>query len=935
MPVEFPANLKAAATRLLMESKILLQVRTEDSQIVAANEVAVKDLFNGDDDLVGKKLADYVREHEYLVARIKQAAAKGRNTQLNLHLKNDARAVTFDIVFNRSGNDLDHVMMIGSLVPIDTDMMGRVAAVKRSQATVEFDLEGNVLDANENFLNLFSYQLDEVVGRPHRMFCKPKFANSKEYQEMWESLRDGDYYDGEFERVTRSGSSVWIRANYNPIIGPDGKIARIVKYAMDVTDTKVEATRNNSRFAAMSSAMAVAEFDLSGHLETANDNFLNLMGYEQEEVIGEHHRMFMPKSERDTASYKQFWDNLARGVFESGEFKRINKNGDIVWMQASYNPIVDPDGKVIRVIKVALDITAEKKRINELLRLLDTVQQGQVTIEYSPEGAIVAANDKFFDVSGYARHEMETLEAQHLWTREGGSSVTYSRLWRQILDGKTVAGEYRRFGADGKDFYLQSTFSPVYDIDGRLMKIFEVGHDVTEAMIARADQTGKVEGINRSQAMIEFDLDGTILNANDNFLRLMGYMPQEIIGKQHRIFVDRKQAESTDYIEFWNKLRRGEYSRGEYYRLNKAGEEVIIQATYNPIFDADGNPVKILKLATDITERRRKNAEFESRFNAINASQAVVEFDLDGNVISANDNFLQVMGYSLREVLGQHHAIFCLPEYVRSEQYRRLWTDLRASKYISGRFHRIGKFGRDVFIHATYSPLKDSQGNTVGVIKYAHDITEQVELECMIRGKTDEMTNTVARLAGSIMSINTSADKALHYSHDTKRSADNGNSSLSNAIEAIDLMAKSSNSVGEMVRVIGDIANQTNLLAFNAAIEAARAGEYGVGFSVVADEVRKLAERSSNAAMEITKLISESSARVTLGTERSQTARTAFEDIVEAVNNTADIISSISTLAREQDTVSKSVVDLIEELSKVSTMSEVNAADYKIRSVES
>lgn len=935
MPVEFPANLKAAATRLLMESKILLQVRTEDSQIVAANEVAVKDLFNGDDDLVGKKLADYVREHEYLVARIKQAAAKGRNTQLNLHLKNDARAVTFDIVFNRSGNDLDHVMMIGSLVPIDTDMMGRVAAVKRSQATVEFDLEGNVLDANENFLNLFSYQLDEVVGRPHRMFCKPKFANSKEYQEMWESLRNGDYYDGEFERVTRSGSSVWIRANYNPIIGPDGKIARIVKYAMDVTDTKVEATRNNSRFAAMSSAMAVAEFDLSGHLETANDNFLNLMGYEQEEVIGEHHRMFMPKSERDTASYKQFWDNLARGVFESGEFKRINKNGDIVWMQASYNPIVDPDGKVIRVIKVALDITAEKKRINELLRLLDTVQQGQVTIEYSPEGAIVAANDKFFDVSGYARHEMETLEAQHLWTREGGSSVTYSRLWRQILDGKTVAGEYRRFGADDKDFYLQSTFSPVYDIDGRLMKIFEVGHDVTEAMIARADQTGKVEGINRSQAMIEFDLDGTILNANDNFLRLMGYMPQEIIGKQHRIFVDRKQAESTDYIEFWNKLRRGEYSRGEYYRLNKAGEEVIIQATYNPIFDADGNPVKILKLATDITERRRKNAEFESRFNAINASQAVIEFDLDGNVISANDNFLQVMGYSLREVLGQHHAIFCLPEYVRSEQYRRLWTDLRASKYISGRFHRIGKFGRDVFIHATYSPLKDSKGNTVGVIKYAHDITEQVELECMIRGKTDEMTNTVARLAGSIMSINTSADKALHYSHDTKRSADNGNSSLSNAIEAIDLMAKSSNSVGEMVRVIGDIANQTNLLAFNAAIEAARAGEYGVGFSVVADEVRKLAERSSNAAMEITKLISESSARVTLGTERSQTARTAFEDIVEAVNNTADIISSISTLAREQDTVSKSVVDLIEELSKVSTMSEVNAADYKIRSVES
>ncbi len=160
-----------------------------------------------------------------------------------------------------------------------------------------------------------------------------------------------------------------------------------------------------------------------------------------------------------------------------------------------------------------------------------------------------------------------------------------------------------------------------------------------------------------------------------------------------------------------------------------------IRATYNPILDAEGKPVKVVKFANDVTAEKRRNAEYASRVSAIDRSQAVIEFDLEGRILAANENFLRTVGYTLPEVIGRHHRMFVTPEYAASEEYREFWRQLLRGEFVSGRFHRIGKDGRDVWIQSSYNPILDQAGRPVKVIKYAYDVTEQVELERRLTGE--------------------------------------------------------------------------------------------------------------------------------------------------------------------------------------------------------
>jgi len=233
------------------------------------------------------------------------------------------------------------------------------------------------------------------------------------------------------------------------------------------------------------------------------------------------------------------------------------------------------------------------------------------------------------------------------------------------------------------------------------------------------------EALDKSQAIIKFNPDGTIITANTNFLNTVGYELSDIQGQHHRMFVEKRYEQSEEYSEFWASLVRGEYQAAAYKRFGKDVAEIWIQASYNPIFNNKGEVVKVIKFATNITKQVLLDADRKGQVDAISKSQAVIEFNLDGRIITANENFLKTLGYSLNEIQGKHHRMFVEPNFAASDEYMDFWKSLSLGEYQSAEYMRLGKGGKEIWIQATYNPIFDPDGKVIKVIKYATDITEQ------------------------------------------------------------------------------------------------------------------------------------------------------------------------------------------------------------------
>jgi methyl-accepting chemotaxis protein len=369
----------------------------------------------------------------------------------------------------------------------------------------------------------------------------------------------------------------------------------------------------------------------------------------------------------------------------------------------------------------------------------------------------------------------------------------------------------------------------------------DLQHTITE-------QNGLLEAINRSMAVIEFDLEGVVLKANDNFLKTMGYRAEQVIGQPHRLFCTPEFGRSAQYTELWSRLKNGQFQSGTFERINSQGQPVWLEANYNPIKDASGRVVKVVKFAMDVTTKVQQESEANAKLQAIDRAMAVIEFDLNGGILTANQNFLTRMGYTLAELKGKHHRLFCRAELVNSSAYEDFWRRLNQGELFQGQFERVDKRGQSVWLEANYNPVYDAAGRLCKVVKFATDVTARVE-----QHEHD------AR----------SASAAYHISVETRKVAEQGTQVIQQAAsemrEIADDIAQSSTLIAQLgerseqitaiVNTIRAIADQTNLLALNAAIEAARAGDQGRGFAVVADEVRQLAARTSGSTAEISNLI--------------------------------------------------------------------------------
>lgn len=535
-------------------------------------------------------------------------------------------------------------------------------------------------------------------------------------------------------------------------------------------------------------------------------------------------------------------------------------------------------------------------------------------LEFDLRGTVHNANQLALDLFGYAREQLCGQPHHMLVPATQEFLHADLELWRLLGEGLAQSGNYRRVDRQGRELWVHARYLPLSRNGGRADHVLAFIHDISAELRAQQDFSGKITAIERVQAVIEFDLQGYVLRANDNFLRAFSYQEHELLGQHHRLFCTAEDARADSYRQFWDNLARGYCQSGEFRRLDRHGREVWIQASYNPIFDADGHPLKVVKFATDITAAKRLSSETAGKIDAIARSQGVIEFDMQGNILTANGNFLRAVGYTLDEVVGQHHSMFCEQQLVQSEDYRHFWADLGEGKFKSARFHRLGKHGAAIWLQATYNPVLDTDGRVVKVVKFATDITQQVKREQAICSRVAGMGDVMQELAGAIDSIGKSAAQANLIAQQTEQHAQQGGVLLGQSIESILEIQKSSQDVHEIVNTISEIATQTNLLAFNAAVEAARAGVHGHGFAVVADEVRKLAEKSGTAARNIARLIDTTINRVDQTGKLSEQVRQSFEQIRMSVHTTTESIGLIDEATATQVKSSRHVAQLLAEL---------------------
>jgi methyl-accepting chemotaxis protein len=525
--------------------------------------------------------------------------------------------------------------------------------------------------------------------------------------------------------------------------------------------------------AAINRSQAVIEFKMDGTIITANKNFLDAMGYRLDEIQGKHHSMFVAPAERESAGYREFWAKLGRGEFQSAEYKRFGKGAREVWIQASYNPILDNAGRPVKVIKFATDITAKK--------------------------------------------------------------------------------------------------------------------------IRNMEDAGKISAIGRAQAVIEFNLDGTIITANENFLATVGYGLEEIQGNHHKMFVAPAERESAGYREFWAKLGRGEFQSAEYKRFGKGGKEVWILASYNPILDDAGKPFKVVKFASDITAEKLRAANYAGQIEAIGKSQAVIEFGMDGHVLTANQNFLGALGYSLAEIQGKHHSLFMPSDQRDGEAYRAFWAALNRGEFQSGEYERVGKGGKQIWIQASYNPICDLNGKPYKVVKYASDTTAQV----IARMRSEKVRGMMESVAAGAEELNASVREISAAMSKSRETAMTAVDRVESADQQAQRLAMAAESMSSIVQLIGDITGQINLLALNATIESARAGEAGRGFAVVASEVKNLANQAKQATDKIEQEIGNLNGISGDVVEALGSIKKAIQEVSEYVTSTAAAVEEQSTVTSE------------------------------------
>ncbi|MBT0585613.1 PAS domain-containing protein [Alteromonas oceanisediminis] len=473
-----------------------------------------------------------------------------------------------------------------------------VKALNESQAVIHFSLDGNILDANDQFLSLMEYSLSEVVGQHHRVFLAPGEAKSKEYGAFWAALARGESQTAEFKRITKSGDPVYIQASYTPIVR-GGKVTKVIKFATDVTQQVLERANLLSQMQALHRSQAVIEFATDGTILTANKNFLDLMGYTLDEIRGQHHRIFVAADQANSEGYKAFWERLREGEYQTAEYERFTKSGDSVWIQATYNPIKNPEGELIKIVKFATDITAEKQQ-RERFRMLSLVadETDNAIIISDPQGKITFVNAGFTSLTGYEADEVMGRKPGDFLQGEETSPRTVQEIRRKLAKQEAFYNEILNYHKDGTPYWISLAINPVFDDEGKLVNFISIQANITEMKEESLEHEKRFAAIGLNNAVGEWSKAGQLVKANDYIVSHLGFKSEQEACERSRDLL------TIIGEEAFQRIMSGHQINGEFIIRNANDKSVYFSGSVFPIFNADKSIKHIVSYGIDISQRR-------------------------------------------------------------------------------------------------------------------------------------------------------------------------------------------------------------------------------------------------------------------------------------------------------------------------------------------